>query len=170
MDTVQQLELKAQIEKAVLSRVQEVRRYIHPDVTVDFAVAAIPDAAFDLCSAAQVEALRMNVVLIAYSMIVPYLLLTFQTILRSSQSIDTQRIAAYLASAEKSLLALQGEVEGRFSTSLTMLENSRNEMRRLVATIKTGLTSVEALAPTEMSPAEVTVQPDSGAATFLQSQ
>jgi DNA recombination protein RmuC len=144
-----QLELKEQIEKAILSRVREVRKYIHPDVTVDFAVAAVPDAAFDLCSSIQVEALRMNVVLIAYSMIVPYLLLAFQTILRSSQDIDIQRISAYLASADKSLTALQGEIEGRFSKGLTMLANSRDEMRLLLATIKTGLTSVQALAPPE---------------------
>jgi DNA recombination protein RmuC len=74
---------------------------------------------------------------------VPYLLLVFQTILKSSQSIDMQRLDAYLRSAEESLELAQGELEGRFSRAITMLTNSRDELSVLLSRVRSGLTSLQ---------------------------
>jgi len=142
-DISEQQQLKAQIAKTVLGKVKEVRRYIEPNVTVNFAIAAVPDAVFDLCSAVQGEALLINVVLLPYSMFVPYLLLAFQTILRTSQEIDLQKLAAYLESAQNGLNAIQEELEGRFSRALIMLGNSRDDMRSQLSRISTGLASFQ---------------------------
>lgn len=142
-DISEQQQLKAQIAKTVLGKVKEVRRYIEPNVTVNFAIAAVPDAVFDLCSAVQGEALLINVVLLPYSMFVPYLLLAFQTILRTSQEIDLQKLAAYLESAQNGLNAIQEELEGRFSRALIMLGNSRDDMRSQLSRISTGLVSIQ---------------------------
>ena len=142
-DISEQQQLKAQIAKTVLGKVKEVRRYIEPNVTVNFAIAAVPDAVFDLCSSVQGEALLINVVLLPYSMFVPYLLLAFQTILRTSQEIDLQKLAAYLESAQNGLNAIQEELEGRFSRALIMLGNSRDDMRSQLSRISTGLVSFQ---------------------------
>jgi len=142
-DISEQQQLKAQIAKTVLGKVKEVRRYIEPNVTVNFAIAAVPDAVFDLCSAVQGEALLINVVLLPYSMFVPYLLLAFQTVLRTSQEIDLQKLAAYLESAQNGLNAIQEELEGRFSRALIMLGNSRDDMRSQLSRISTGLVSIQ---------------------------
>jgi DNA recombination protein RmuC len=139
--------LKKDIERVVVAKVREVEKYVRPDLTLNFAIAAVPDAVFDLCSGAQVEALRSNVVIVAYSMLVPYLLLTFQTVLRTSQNLDVQRLVDYLADVEKSLSVIGDELEGRFAKAVTMLENSGQELRREIATVKTGLASVGVLAP-----------------------
>lgn len=141
-DPNEQQKLKAEIEKAVLAKAKEARKYIDPSVTVNFSVAAVPDAVYDLCSGIQADVFQLNVVLIGYSMFVPYLLLVFQTILKTSQNIDLQRLDAYLQSADESIKALQGELEGRFSRALTMLANARSDMSGHLSKLSGGLTSL----------------------------
>ncbi|NIN66567.1 MAG: DNA recombination protein RmuC [Anaerolineae bacterium] len=139
----EQQKLKSQIEKAVLDKAKEVRKYIDPNVTVNFGIAAVPDAVYDLSTGVQADVFQLNVVLIGYSMFVPYLLLVFQTILKSSQTIDMQRLDAYLRSAEENIEAAQGELEGRFSRAITMLTNSRDELGVLLSKVRSGLTSLQ---------------------------
>ena len=142
-DPQEQQKLKAQIERVVLDKAKEVRKYIDPNVTVNFGIAAVPDAVYDLSTGVQAEIFQLNVVLIGYSMFVPYLLLVFQTILKTSQSIDMQRLDAYLKSADENIQAAQGELEGRYSRALTMLTNSRDELSVLLSKVRSGLTSVQ---------------------------
>ena len=142
-DPEEQRKLKAQIERVVLDKAKEVRKYIDPNVTVNFGIAAVPDAVYDLSTGVQAEVFQLNVVLIGYSMFVPYLLLVFQTILKTSQSIDMQRLDAYLKSADENIQAAQGELEGRYSRALTMLTNSRDELSVLLSKVRSGLTSVQ---------------------------
>ena len=153
-DPEEQQKLKAQIEKAVLDKAKEVRKYIDPNVTVNFGIAAVPDAVYDLSTGIQVDVFQLNVVLIGYSMFVPYLLLVFQTILKTSQDIDLQRLDAYLRSAEESIQAAQGELEGRFSRAITMLTNSRNELSVLLSKVSSGLTSLQ-ISASRASPEEL---------------
>jgi DNA recombination protein RmuC len=99
-DPDKQQKLKTEIEAVVLAKAKEVRKYIDPNVTMDFGVAAVPDSIYDLCFGIQVDVYRLNVVLVSYSMFVPYLLLVFQTVLKTSQSVDLQKLDAYLKSAQ----------------------------------------------------------------------
>jgi DNA recombination protein RmuC len=146
-DPDKQRALKAEIEEAVLKKAKEVRKYIDPNVTMNFGVAAVPDSVYDLCFGIQTDVFLLNVVLISYSMFVPYLLLVFQTILKTSQNIDLQKLDAYLKSAEESIEAVQGELEGRFPTAITMLNNSRAEMSAHLSKLAGGLTSLQISAP-----------------------
>jgi DNA recombination protein RmuC len=135
--------LKTQIEGAVLEKAKEIRKYINPDVTASFGVAAVPDAVQDLCAGIQCEVFRMNVVLVSYSMLVPYLLLVFQTILKTGPSLDLHKLEAYLHSAQENLRALQEELEGRFAKGLKMLDNSRTEMSAHLSKLSGGLTGLQ---------------------------
>jgi DNA recombination protein RmuC len=94
---------------------------------------------------------QLNVVLIGYSMFVPYLLLVFQTILKTSQNIDLQRLDAYLRSADESIQEMQGELEGRFSRALTMLANARSDMSGHLSKLSGGLTSLRLSASAEVA-------------------
>ena len=127
----------------MLNKAREVRRYLDPNVTVDFGIAAVPDAVFDLCSSVQCEALQMNVVLVGYSMFVPYLLLVFQMALKTSHDIDLDKLAAYLRDVEASVSQLQEEVDGRLARAITMLTNSRNDMTQHLGRITSRLTGVQ---------------------------
>ena len=150
-DISEQKELKTQIEKAVLSKAKEVKKYIDPNITVDFGIAAVPDAIFDLCSGIQGESLRMRVVLVSYSLFMPYLLLVFQTILKTSQNVDLQRLNSYLESVYTHINELQNELEGRFSKAITMLGNSRDDMRVLLSKVSSGMTSLQISSSPEAS-------------------
>lgn len=142
-DPDEQQRLKAQIEKAVLAKAREVRKYIDPSATVSFGIAAVPDAVYDLCSAVRVEVMEMGVVLLSYSLFIPYLLLVYQTTLNTSHDLDLQQVGAYIQRTQESLTALQAELEGRLSKGITMVENSRDELRLLASRAALGLTSVQ---------------------------
>lgn len=128
-DPAERMRLKGQIEGVVLGKAREVKKYLDPSLTVNFGVAAVPDAVYDLCTTVQTECFLQNVVLVAYSMFIPYLLLVFQTVLATSHDIDLERLDTYLRAAEESVRAVQGEVEGRYARALAMLANSRDDMR-----------------------------------------
>ena len=142
-DPVEQQRIKTEIERAVLQKAREVRKYIDPSITLGFGIATVPDAVFDLCPKAQVESMRMNVVLLSYSMFIPYLLLTIETVLKTSRDVDLQRLMAYLDAAQQMVGALQTEMEGRLSKAITMISNSRDDMRAMLGRISTGLTALE---------------------------
>ena len=142
-DPDEQQRLKAQIEKAVLAKAREVRKYIDPSATVSFGIAVVPDAVYDLCAAVRVEVMEMGVVLLSYSLFIPYLLLVYQTTLNSSHDLDLQQVSAYIQRTQESLTALQAELEGRLSKGITMVENSRDELRLLASRAALGLTSVQ---------------------------
>lgn len=142
-DVQEQQRIKNEISRAVLNKAREVRKYVDPNLTMTFGVAAVPDAVYDLCSECHSEAFKMNVVIISYSMFVPYLLLVFQTVLKTGASIDLQRLEGYLHGVQDSVKSLQDELEGRFSRAITMLSNSRDDMRAQLGKAVTGLTSIQ---------------------------
>ncbi len=139
----EQQRLKREIEKAVIHKAKEVKKYIDPSVTMTFGVAVVPDAIYDLCSGIQTEVFQLNVVLVSYSMFLPYLLLVFHTVLKTNQSIDLQKLDAYIQTAQSSIKALQEELDGRFSKAITMLNNSRDDMRAHMSKASSSLTSLQ---------------------------
>lgn len=75
-------------------------------------------------------------------MFIPYLLLVFQTTLKNSQSIDLQKIDAYLQTAQEGINNLQNELDGRFSKAITMMNNSRDDMRVILGKLGGSLTGL----------------------------
>ncbi|RMD66750.1 DNA recombination protein RmuC, partial [Candidatus Pacearchaeota archaeon] len=139
----EQIILKREIEKVVLRKAQEARKYVDPSQTLPFAVIVVPDAVFELSIGVHAESVRIGVAILSYSMFVPYLLLVFHTILKSSQSFDIQALATYLESVNKSLGQIQEEIEGRFSRALTMLNNSRDAVRAHLQQANASLIALE---------------------------
>ena len=146
-DLTEQIRLKAAIGDEVRKKAKEVTKYIEPNVTVTFGIAVLPDAIYDLCTHVQGEAFNMKVVLISYSLLIPYLLLVFQTSLKSSQQIDLQKLSSYIQSIEETSQKLQDELEGRFSRAITMLENSRSEMRTQLNKVNSSLMGLHVSTP-----------------------
>ncbi len=155
-DIQEQQRLKKDIENAVLAKAKEVRKYLDPSITVNFGVAVIPDAVYDLCTGIQAEVFQLNVVLVSYSMFVPYLLLVFQTALKNSNSVDLQKLDAYLQTAQESITNLQEELDGRFSRAITMLNNSRDDMRAILSKLSGSLTGLQLRSSSALSLSETT--------------
>ena len=61
----------------------------------------------------QADILALGVVLVSYSMLLPYLLLVYQGSLKNIQTIDLQKLNAYLKTVQGSPQALQEELDGR---------------------------------------------------------
>jgi DNA recombination protein RmuC len=134
-----QQRIKREIERAVLEKAREVRKYLNPNLTTAFGVAVVPDAVYDLCAGIQAEVFHENIVLISYSLFAPYLLMVFQTVLKSGQSVDVQMLEAYLHQVAQNLDALQIELENRHARGLAMLTNASSEMRNQIGQIRAGL-------------------------------
>lgn len=133
----EQRRLQREIESCVLAKAREVEKYLDPSVTVSMGVAVVPDAVYDLCPAARAEAFALNVAIISYSMFTPYLLLVYQMALSTRQTVDTQKLESYLGTIAKVTRDLQDEIDGRLSRGLTMIANSRDDMRVLAGKLQT---------------------------------
>src|SRR5271157_6356280 len=91
-----------------------------PDLTMPFGIAVVPDSVFDLSSGVLADVYKLNVVLVSYSMLIPYLMLVLQTALKTMQTVDMQKLDAYLQTVQNSIQAMQDELDGRFAKALTM--------------------------------------------------
>ena len=81
--------------------------------------------------------------LVSYSMLIPYLMLVLQTTLKTMQTVDMQKLDAYLQAVQNSIQAMQDELDGRFAKALTMLANSRDDMRAQIGKASSSLTSLQ---------------------------
>jgi DNA recombination protein RmuC len=142
-DLKKRQKITSQIQSVVLDRAAEIKKYIDPNLTSNFGIAAVPDSVFELCSEILPDLIQLNVVLISYSMFQPYLLLVFQTTLKTLKTLDLKKLDAYLLSTEGSMETLQEELEGRFSRALVMLDNSRAEMGACLSKLRAGLAGLQ---------------------------
>lgn len=137
----EQKKLQEQIEKIVLSKAKEVQKYIEPNITTSFGVAVIPDAVYDICPTVNIETRKHRVVVVSYSMFLPYLLLVFDTVLRTSRTVDMERLNASIQKVNKGLSDIGEELEGRYSKAITMLEMSKRDLKGYVSKANSALVS-----------------------------
>lgn len=142
-DPEEQRALKDLINKAVITKAKEVKKYLDPNLTTPFGVAAVPDAVFAVSSKAINVCARSNIVVLSYSMVLPYILLVMHTTATDRSPVDLQRVMGHLTGIADTLQQLQIEVEGRYSKGLVMLQNSRDECRVMIAKALSSLTAID---------------------------
>ena len=140
-DSQERSALQQEIQAIVRERAREVRKYLDPSCTVGFGLAVVPDAVYELCLGLQAELFQQNVVLVSYSLLLPYLLLAFQMALHNSRSLDTEFLLRHISQAQESLALLQQELEGRYPRALVMLSNCREDMALHLGRIRAALSS-----------------------------
>ena len=84
------------LNKSVVNKVKEVSKYIDPAITETHCIAAIPDSVFSICSQAHYQAYKERVILMSYSMTVPYLLTYLKLREKYSQSLDLENLNSSL--------------------------------------------------------------------------
>jgi hypothetical protein len=114
------------VEKAVASRAKEVGQYIDASVTAPVAVAAVPDAAYQVLSRAHTEAFMRGVVIVPYSTALPIIMFLYALVERFGDAADVQ---AALAEVGTLLDAMDAVVENKFSKAGTMIANGADEFR-----------------------------------------
>ena len=143
--------LADEIQSEVKKKIREVTKYLDPDRTIRLGVLAVPDAVFDLCVDAHVEAFKQGVVIISYTQVIPYLLSLLQVILRFGTQIDTARLSQALSTIADALEKMDNEVDGRLSRTVTQLQNSREDLKAHLSQARQGVRSLHV----EAAPAEL---------------
>ena len=156
LDAPRRAQLTAQVEREVERRVREVSQYIDPATTSPFALAVIPDAAYDVCRGAIVGAHQRHVMVVGYAMALPYLLTLYQLHLQFARSVDMEKLQSALIDVERHLDTLEGVLENKLQRAVTMLQNAYGEGKQVSARIRASAQSVQ-VADTEG--AELSTEP-----------
>jgi len=121
------------VERAVTARAREVARYLDPSVTAPLAVAAIPDAAYEVLRRAHADAFAHGVVIVPYASALPIVLFLYTLVQRFGDVADVQ---SSLAEVARVLDALEGVVENKFARAATMIGNGADEFRSQLGTAR----------------------------------
>lgn len=144
LDPGRRAQLTSQIEKDVEKRAREVSQYIDPATTAPFALAVVPDGAYATCRGAFAEAHRRHVILVGYSMALPYLLSVYQMHLQFARSVDMENLQACLMEVDRQLDSLDGALETKVQRAVTMLGNAYQDGKQTVARIRAAVHGIQA--------------------------
>src|SRR5487761_228897 len=153
LDAPRRAQLTGQVEREVERRVREVSQYIDPATTSPFALAVIPDAAYDVCRGAIVGAHQRHVMVVGYAMALPYLLTLYQLHLQFARTVDMEKMQSALIDVERHLDVLEGGLENKLQRAVTMLQNAYGEGKQVSARIRASAQSIQVsgTAPEEVS-------------------
>jgi len=149
LDANRRAQLMAQVEREVERRVREVSQYIDPATTSPFALAVIPDAAYDVCRGAIVNAHMRHVMVVGYAMALPYLLTLYQLHLQFARTVDMETLQSALIDIERQVDVLEGILENKVQRSLTVLQNAYTEGRQATAKIRSSAQGAQLSSPSD---------------------
>lgn len=144
-DEARREQYRAIVERWVTKKAREAAKYIDPATTVDFAIAALPDAAYGACKTAHADAFASRVVLMPYSMAVPYLLALFNLHLQYARSINLETLDHCLTEIERQVSEIEKLLENSVSRGATMIQNAYADARRATGAIRGAITQIHAL-------------------------
>lgn len=138
-DEARRSELLQELERVVARKAREASQYIDPAITLPWAVAAVPDGVFARCRRAHWEAFRDQVLIVPYSMALPFLLAIHSLHLRSAAGLDREGLMAGLETLNRCLDGLERTLENGLARGATMVTNAYAESRRLAGEMRGAL-------------------------------
>jgi DNA recombination protein RmuC len=117
------------VARDVRGRIREMSKYLDPERTLSIALLAVPDAVYAAAPEAHGDGYREGVLVVPYSLALPYVLALYRLTLRFGSVVDTDQLSARLRALDESLRRIDEEVEGRFSRGLVQMENAREALR-----------------------------------------
>jgi hypothetical protein len=139
----ERISLTQQIEQSILRRAKEVSKYIDPHATISVAICAIPDSAHTLLRRSHIQAYTdYRVILMPYSMTVPYLLSLYDLHLKSMGRLDETRLAAFICAVEQAVKALKDTLENKIKEANTRLSNAYRDCVQAVGAIEGSLAAL----------------------------
>jgi DNA recombination protein RmuC len=128
-DPQERRQLVEQISRELATRAREMAKYLDPERTAALAILAVPDAVHSLALDVQVKAYREGVLIVPYSLALPYVLALLRLANRFSLADAGGDLARRLTALGESLRRMDEEVEGRLSRALVQAENARDALR-----------------------------------------
>jgi hypothetical protein len=132
------------VEKAVTARAKEVAQYLDPALTAPVAVAAVPDAAYEVLRRAHADAYACGVVIVPYGSALPIVLFLYTLVQRFGDAADVQAGLAEVASV---LDVLETVVENKFVRAGTMIANGSDEFRSQLGQARGSIARARSSAP-----------------------
>ena len=159
LDAPRRTQLEGQVEREVERRVREAGQYINPEVTSTFALAVIPDAAYDVCRGAIIEAHKRHVMVVGYGMALPYLLTLYQLHLQFARTVDMEKMQSALIDVERQLDVLEGILENKLQRAVTMLQNAYGEGKQVSARIRASAQGIQVTEASPQAAQEISTEP-----------
>jgi DNA recombination protein RmuC len=128
-DLSERRRLAEQVGRELRARIREMAKYLDPERTLSLALLAVPDAVYAAAPEALAEGYRDGVLVVPYSLALPYVLALYRLTLRFGGGADTGELCGRLRLVEEALRRSCEEVESRLSRALVQLGNSRDALR-----------------------------------------
>ena len=125
-DPIEREPLAREVERQVALRAREVAQYLDPSLTPPVAVAAVPDAAYEVLRRAHADAFARGVVIVPYSTALPVLLFLYSLAHRFG---DADEARSALEEVVSVLDAMQLVLENKVARAATMVSNGVDELR-----------------------------------------
>lgn len=150
-DAEERAKLAARIEQAALRKAAEVQKYLDPRFTTNLGVAAIPDAVFACCRGAHIDAYnRYRILLMPYSLTIPYVLALYNLYLQHGQSVEIDNLNNFLSQVETQMTFMEDIVQNRIARIHAMSGTSRDDLMTVMANLRIAVQQLRSLPqPTE---------------------
>jgi DNA recombination protein RmuC len=116
--------LVEQVGREVRTRMRELAKYLDPERTLAIGVLAVPDAVYAAAPDAHADGHRQGVLIVPYSLALPYVLALYRLAVRFSAAVDHGQLAARLRDLDHALGQMEEEVEGRLARGLVQIGNA----------------------------------------------
>jgi len=128
-DPLEKKRLVEQVARDVRGRIREMGKYLDPERTLSLGLLAVPDAVYEVAPEAHGEGYRAGVLVVPYSLALPYVLALYRLTARFGCAVDTDQLADRIRGLEETLRQVDEEVEGRLSRGLVQAANARDALR-----------------------------------------
>jgi DNA recombination protein RmuC len=118
-----------QVVRDLRAKIRDMTKYLDPERTMSLGLLAVPDAVYVAAPEAHGEGYREGVLVVPYSLALPYVLALYRLSVRFGCAVDTDQLAARLRQLEEILHRSADEVESRLSRGLVQAENARDALR-----------------------------------------
>jgi len=150
-DTAKREAIIKEIQQVLLSKIKEVKKYIDPERTTPWGVAAVPDSVFYACGDIHLNAYQEKVIVMPYSLALVYLLTLYQYHLQYSRTIDIGKLDKYLDSIEEGLKKIDKELDNRIKDGITQIDNAYRTCKEQVAQMTSACTNLKIIPKEEPS-------------------
>jgi DNA recombination protein RmuC len=130
------------LERTTKNRIQEVCQYIDPQITASLAICAVPDAVYSVSQNMHPFAYRKNVILVSYSLLLPYLLTLYHLHLQYSKEYDIENLQHYLLDIRHRINEMIEILDNKVEKSQVMLKNAADQYRQILSSIKSSLLKI----------------------------
>jgi DNA recombination protein RmuC len=118
-----------QIGRDVRARVRDMTKYLDPERTLALGLLAVPDAVYAAAPEVHGEGYREGVIVVPYSLALPYVLALYRLVIRFGASVDADQLSARVRALGECLRKMDDELEGRLSKGLVQVQNARDALR-----------------------------------------